>query len=57
MTADWPRDARESVIARTPLGRIGLPAEVADAVVWLASDRAAFVHGAHLDVNGGLHMD
>ncbi len=57
MTADWPRDARESVIARTPLGRIGSPAEVADAVVWLASDRAAFVHGAHLDVNGGLHMD
>jgi 3-oxoacyl-[acyl-carrier protein] reductase len=57
MTVDWPKDARESVIARTPLGRIGLPEEVADAVTWLASDRAAFVHGAHLDVNGGLHMD
>jgi 3-oxoacyl-[acyl-carrier protein] reductase len=57
MTSDWPDDARESVIARTPLGRIGTAEEVADAVVWLASDRAAFVHGAHLDVNGGLHMD
>jgi 3-oxoacyl-[acyl-carrier protein] reductase len=57
MTADWPAQAKESVVARTPLGRIGTPEEVAEAVVWVASDRAAFVHGAHLDVNGGLHMD
>jgi 3-oxoacyl-[acyl-carrier protein] reductase len=57
MTADWPAEAKESVVSRTPLGRIGTPEEVAEAVVWVASDRAAFVHGAHLDVNGGLHMD
>jgi 3-oxoacyl-[acyl-carrier protein] reductase len=57
MTAGWPAEAKASVVARTPLGRIGSAEEVAEAVVWLASDRAAFVHGAHLDVNGGLHMD
>ena len=57
MTVGWTADARDAVIVRTPLGRMGRPEEVADAAVWLASDRAAFVHGAHLDVNGGLHMD
>ena len=57
MTDDWPAEARQSVLDRTPLGRIGTPGEVAAAVVWLASEQASFVHGAHLDVNGGLHMD
>jgi 3-oxoacyl-[acyl-carrier protein] reductase len=57
MTAGWEPDARERVIGSTPLGRIGTAEEVAAAVVWLSSDQAAFVHGAHLDVNGGLYMD
>ena len=57
MTEDWSEEARDGVIGRTPLGRIGTPEEVAAAVVWLASEGASFVHGAHLDVNGGLHMD
>jgi 3-oxoacyl-[acyl-carrier protein] reductase len=57
MTESWPEDARQDVVARTPLGRIGTPEEVAAAVVWLASEQASFVHGSHLDVNGGLHMD
>jgi 3-oxoacyl-[acyl-carrier protein] reductase len=57
MTDAWSDDTKEQVIGRTPLGRIGRPEEVAAAVTWLASDGAAFVHGAHLDVNGGLHMD
>ena len=57
MTEDWSEKARDGVIGRTPLGRIGTPEEVAAAVVWLASEGASFVHGAHLDVNGGLHMD
>jgi 3-oxoacyl-[acyl-carrier protein] reductase len=57
MTADYPEAGRRSVLEQTPLGRIGTPEEVAAAVVWLASDAASFVHGAHLDVNGGLYMD
>ncbi len=57
MSSDWPAEARAGVIDRTPLGRMGTPEEVAAAVVWLASDAASFVHGAHVDVNGGLHMD
>ncbi|EFL01315.1 oxidoreductase [Streptomyces sp. SPB78] len=37
----------------TPLGRIGRPEEVADAVVFLASARSSFVLGANLYVDGG----
>lgn len=47
---------RERTIAATALGRPGAAEEVASAVVWVASDAAAFVTGAHLDVNGGLLM-
>lgn len=50
-----PED-RERTIALTPLGRAGTADEVASAVVWLASDAASYVTGAHLDVNGGLFM-
>ena len=39
-----------------PVGRIGRPNEVAAAVAYLASDDAAFVTGATLDVNGGVFM-
>jgi 3-oxoacyl-[acyl-carrier protein] reductase len=56
MIAGWPSDVLERTIAQTPLGRIGKPEEVAAVVVMLASDGAAFVHGAHVDVNGGLFM-
>lgn len=49
-------ERRAAVIAATPLGRIGTPAEVAGACLFLASDLAAYVHGVTLDVNGGLHI-
>ncbi|MGH3029185.1 MAG: SDR family NAD(P)-dependent oxidoreductase [Gaiellaceae bacterium] len=57
MIADWPVEARETTVAATPLGRMGTPEEVAAIVVVLASDVASFVHGAHVDVNGGLFMN
>jgi 3-oxoacyl-[acyl-carrier protein] reductase len=47
---------RDEVIARTPLGRWGVPADVADAAVFLASDHARFLTGQTLAVNGGVVM-
>ena len=41
------------MIAEQPIGRIGRPEEVADAVVWLCSDRASMVIGVALPVDGG----
>ncbi len=45
------------IVARTPAGRLGTSAEVADAVAWLVSDEARFVNGAVLTVDGGLVAD
>ncbi len=47
-------DALNEIIGRTPLGRIGKPEEIADAVVLLCSDKAAFANGSHLVIDGGL---
>jgi NAD(P)-dependent dehydrogenase (short-subunit alcohol dehydrogenase family) len=43
----------ESIIAATPLGRLGTPREVASAVLFLASSRASFITAATLNVSGG----
>jgi len=56
MTRNLPEKARAEMAARIPLGRLGTPADVAGAVVFLLSDAAAYVTGAVLRVNGGLHM-
>lgn len=52
------RTAEETarVAAAIPVRRLGEPREIADAVVFLASDAAAFINGATLDVNGGQVM-
>jgi 3-oxoacyl-[acyl-carrier protein] reductase len=57
MISGWPSEVLERSVAATSLGRVGRPEEVAAVVVMLASDAASFVHGAHIDVNGGLLMD
>jgi len=49
-----PDAARAEVAALHPIGRIGLPAEIAAAVAFLASDDASFVTGSALAVDGGL---
>ncbi len=49
-----PEKVLQTVVARTPLARMGRPEEIADAYLWLASDAAAFISGTVLSVDGGL---
>jgi 3-oxoacyl-[acyl-carrier protein] reductase len=49
-----PEKVLEGMVSHTPVGRIGAPEDIANAYVWLASDQAAFVHGATLAVDGGI---
>jgi 3-oxoacyl-[acyl-carrier protein] reductase len=47
---------REAILTRVPAGKLGAPADVATAAVYLASDEAAYVTGQTLHVNGGMAM-
>jgi len=49
-----PQKVLDGMVGHTPLGRMGEPRDIAEAYAWLASDRAAFVHGTVLSVDGGL---
>ena len=51
-----PDEAIGAVIEQTPAGRLGEVADMADAVVWLASDASRFVTGAGIPVDGGMGM-
>lgn len=51
-----PAARQEAIAAQVPVGRPGCPDEVAATVAFLASDRAAFITGTTIDVNGGLFM-
>lgn len=50
------REVCESVAEETPVGRLGRPEEIADAVCFLASEKAAYITGQVLSVNGGIVM-
>lgn len=54
MTAHLNDDDKRDLIDRTPCGRLGTPQDVAECVLWLASDRAAFVNGQIIGVDGGF---
>jgi acetoacetyl-CoA reductase len=49
-------DVRQKIVSEIPAGRLAMPEEVADAVGFLASEKAAYITGTNLAVNGGLHM-
>ena len=46
-------EMEEQIVARHPVGRMGQPEEIAEAVVWLCSDAASFVTGHTMTVDGG----
>ena len=50
------QDVLDKIVSTIPVKRLGKPEEVGSLVTWLASDDGAFVTGAELSINGGLHM-
>jgi 3-oxoacyl-[acyl-carrier protein] reductase len=56
MTQALPEAARAKLSEAIPMVRLGTAQDVADAVAWLASDRASYVTGAVIRVNGGMYM-
>ena len=56
MTAAIPEKARTAMLAQIPAGRAGEVQEVADLVAFLVSDKAAYITGQVININGGLFM-
>jgi 3-oxoacyl-[acyl-carrier protein] reductase len=56
LIASWSEATQANIRAQVPLRRFAQPGEIAEAVCFLASDRAAFITGTTLDLNGGLLM-
>ena len=55
-TAFLSKREKDASVRMTPLRRIGLPGDVAGAVLFLASEEARFISGSYLPVSGGIHM-
>ncbi|HWR96778.1 MAG TPA: 3-oxoacyl-ACP reductase FabG [Arenimonas sp.] len=56
MTDSLPEEAKNALMQQIALGRFGTPADIAEAVAFLASPAAAYITGETLNVNGGMHM-
>lgn len=56
MTGSLPEEVKEHYLKTIPLGRPGTTSDVADLVVFLASDRAQYITGQVINIDGGLHM-
>ena len=56
MTSELPDTVKEGLLGAIPQGRMGTPAEIASAVVYLASEESSYITGQTLHVNGGMAM-
>lgn len=56
MIRDVPDELNRAIAARTPVGRLGIPGDIANVCVFLASDLADFLTGTTIEVNGGLYV-
>jgi 3-oxoacyl-[acyl-carrier protein] reductase len=56
MTEEMNEKAQDAMTEQIPLGRLGVPDDVANAVIFLASDQSAYITGQVLGVNGGMYM-
>jgi 3-oxoacyl-[acyl-carrier protein] reductase len=56
MTRALPEAQRQALLSHIPLGRLGVADEIAEAVAFLAGDKAAYITGTTLHVNGGMYM-
>ena len=56
LTDGWLPARQDEIVKQIPLGRVGKPQDVANAVLFLASDEAEYITGICLDVNGGIAM-
>lgn len=57
LRGSFPQEVLDRVLNEIPLGRTAHPAEVAELVLWLASDASSYVTGAGWDINGGWYMN
>lgn len=55
MTEAMPQQAKDIALSLIPLKRMGKPADIANAVAFLASDKSAYITGQVLSVDGGMH--
>jgi 3-oxoacyl-[acyl-carrier protein] reductase len=57
MTAAMTPAAREALLSQVPLGRMGVPTDVAEGVRFLLGEGASYITGTVLNISGGLHME
>ncbi|MBW1912849.1 MAG: 3-oxoacyl-[acyl-carrier-protein] reductase [Deltaproteobacteria bacterium] len=56
MTASLPSNVKEAFLKQIPMGRLGMPEDVAETVYWLCSDAAGYITGQTIHVSGGIFM-